>query len=397
MTEYDLRQALMRSLSAEMPAACRQAVLTEIHKKERCFMRNKFRFALVLTIVLMLLSSIALAVSLSRDYFEDVAHLQFESGYYEDWGLEEKREMVKILEEYGLITATEACSMTDEKSIDAFMIARYGVEGSDRIDTIGLYSILDKELGLIQTWSLEQRAWYSDMMMRTGLLKKGGDEGIFGVPQEEDVQPDEAVAIAKAAIIEAFALSENALDNHRIDLSFETDSTDWERVNLYYIINFWGDEYYWCNVTRDGRVMDSTMDKWSLSPAEQVERIREQEAREAAKPKGPIEQWSLADKAAWIGGNNALPGENDITESEAISIARRRLASIGYELPDYDVCVWYRLRDYDDDNSTTNDPFYAVYFIDDLDAPIKSFCVLIDADTGEILDTMTPDNTPSNG
>lgn len=397
MTEYDLRQALMRSLSAEMPAACRQAVLTEIHKKERCFVRNKFRFALVLTIVLMLLSSIALALSLSREYFEDVAQLQFQSGYYEDWGLAEKREMVKILEEYSLITATEARSMTDEKSIDAFMIARYGVEGSDRIDTIGLYSILEKELGLIETWSLEQRAWYSDMMMRTGLLRSGGEEGIFGVPEEKDVQPDEAVAIAKAAIIEAFALSENALDNHRIDLSFETDSTDWERVNLHYIINFWGDEYYWCNVTRDGRIMDSTMDKWSLSPAEQVERKREQEAREAAKPAVPLEQWSLVDKAKWIGGNNALPSENDITEAEAIDIARRRLASIGYELPDYDVCVWYKLRDYYDDNSTNNEPFYTVYFIDDLDAPIKSFCVLIDADTGEILDTMTPDNTPSNG
>jgi len=396
MTEQELRRAL-GSLSDELTAQSRRAVLMKIREKERPVVKNKFSVALIVAIVLTLLSTVALAVTLSREYFEDVAQLQFESGYYEDWGLEEKKAMVAILQEYGLISEQAAAEMDSEAAIDAYMIDRYGVEGSDRIDTIGLYSILETELGLIETWSLEQRTWYSDMMMRTGLLKKGGEEGIFGVPEEQDVQPDEAVAIAKAAIIEAFELPENALDDHRVDLSFETDSNDWARQNLYYIINFWGDEYYWCNVTRDGRIMDSTMDKFSLSPAEQVQRKREQEAREAARPEGPAEQWSLADKAKWLGGNNALPGENDITEAEAIAIAQRRLKDIGYDLPDYNVCVWYRLHDFYDDKEGPADPFYAVYFIDDPDAPLKTFCVLIDADTGAILQTYTPDNTPSNG
>jgi len=61
------------------------------------------------------------------------------------------------------------------------------------------------------------------------------------------------------------------------------------------------------------------------------------------------------------------------------------------------VCVWYKLRDFYDEESMDSNPFYAVYFIDDLDAPLNTFCVLIDADTGVILNTMTPDNTPSNG
>lgn len=386
MTEQELRAALARSLTDEMPADARMAVLNRIRERKEPIVKSKMSVALVLAIVLTLLSTVAIAYTLSRDYFEDVAVLQFESGYYEDWGLAEKQEMVAILEAYGLIGAEQANQMTDEASIDAYMIERYGVEGSDRIDTIGLYSILEYELGLIETWSLEQRAWYSDMMMRTGLLKKGGEEGIFGVPEEEDVQPDEAVAIAKSAIIEAFRLPENALDNHRVDLSFETDSNDWERQNLYYIINFWGDEYYWCNVTRDGRIMDSTMNKFSLSPAEQVQRKQEEEAQ----PAGPIDQWSLADKAKWLGGNNALPSENDITESEAVSIAQQRLKSIGYDMSGFNVCVWYHLDNYYVEKDGPADPSYTVYFKDSLDSPNQVFTVMIDADTGVVLNTFTP-------
>ena len=389
MTEQELRAALARSLSAEMPADTRMAVLHEIHKireRKNLIVKSKLSVAIILAIVLTLLSGVALAVTLSRAYFEDVAVLQFESGYYEDWGLKEKKAMVAILEEHGLISAEQADKMTDEASIDAYMIERYGVAGSDRMDTIGLYSILEKELGLIETWSLEQRAWYSDMMMQTGLLRKGSEEGIFGVPDESDIQPDEAVAIAKAAIIEAFGLSENALDNHRVDLSFETDSTDWERQNLYYLINFWGDEYYWCNVTRDGRIMDSTMDEFSLSPAEQLQRKQEEEAQ----PAGPIDQWSLADKAKWLGGNNAVPSENDITESEAVSIAQQRLKSIGYDMSGFNVCVWYHLDNYYVEKDGPADPFYTVYFKDSLDSPNQVFTVMIDADTGVVLNTFTP-------
>lgn len=389
MTEQELRAALARSLSAEMPADTRMAVLHEIHKireRKNLIVKSKLSVAIILAIVLTLLSGVALAVTLSRAYFEDVAVLQFESGYYEDWGLKEKKAMVAILEEHGLISAEQADKMTDEASIDAYMIERYGVEGSDRMDTIGLYSILEKELGLIETWSLEQRAWYSDMMMQTGLVRKGGEEGIFGVPDESDIQPDEAVAIAKAAIIEAFGLSENALDDHRVYLSFETDSTDWERQNLYYLINFWGDEYYWCNVTRDGRIMDSTMDEFSLSPAEQVQRKQEEEAQ----PAGPIDQWSLANKAKWLGGNNAVPSENDITESEAVSIAQQRLKSIGYDMSGFNVCVWYHLDNYYVEKDGPADPFYTVYFKDSLDSPNQVFTVMIDADTGVVLNTFTP-------
>lgn len=403
MTEQELRTALKRSLSDELPVETRRAVLMRIRERKEPVVKNKLSVALILVLVLTLLSTVALAVTLSRQYFEDVAKLQFESGWYEDWGLQEKLAMVDILQEYGLISEEQAKEMDDEESIDAFMIERYGVEGSDRIDTIGIYSILDKELGEIHTWSLEQKAWYTDMMIRVGLLTRNNDDDIFAMPEASDIQPDQAIALAKAAVIEGYGLQPNALDAHQIDVSFETHASDWERKDLHYNIHFWGEGlgYYSCSLTRDGRIMDSTMNKFVLSPAEQAEADRQYElevaAWKAAQPAGHYEQWSLADKAKWLGADNGIPSEGDISEAEAVAIAQKRLHDIGYDLSEHEISVWYKLYDYYAVDDSPQEPFYVVYFTNDLDAPTEVFSVIIDADSGEVLKTGTPDMSAQNG
>ena len=401
MTEQELRRALTRSLSDELPAQTRRAVLAKVRERERPVLKHKFSVGLIFAIVLMLLSTVALAITLSREYFEDVARLQFESGWYEDWGLKEKLAMVDILEEYGIISETQAKDMDDEESIDAFMIERYGVEGSDRIDTIGIYSILDKELGEIHTWSLEQKAWYTDMMIRVGLLTKDNDDFICALPEATDTQPEEAVAIAKTAIIEAYGLDADALDAHRVDIAFETYTSDWERENLHYNINFWGDglKYYSCSITRDGHVMDSMMDKYILSPAEQVEVERREAAINsivsANVPQGPESQWSLEDKARLLGADNGIPREGDITQEAAVTFALNRFRDLGYDLQDYDISVWYKLYDDYAEEPSAQDPVYVIYFTDDLNAPTKVFSMVIDADSGKIVVEYAP--APSNG
>ena len=375
MTEQELKRALTRGLSGELPADTRRAVLTKVREKERPMMKNKLSVALILVLVLTLLSTVALAVTLSRQYFEDVARLQFESGWYEEWGLEEKLAMVGILEEYGLISEEEAQTLDDEAAIDAYMVARYGVEGSDRIDTIGIYAILETELGKMQTWSLEQKAWYTDMMIRVGLLTRNSDDALCDLPGEDDMQPEAAIALAKSAILVAYGLPDGALDAHQIDIAFETHASDWERENLHYNIHFWGDglAYYSCSITRDGRIMDSTMDKYVLSPAE----LAEIDRRDAASAQAE----ALARPWAWEVADDGTPGAETIAREEATVIATRRLHDIGYDLPDHVVIVRY---------ASQPEPCYIVYFIDDVNAPTEVFSVTVAAASGEVLNTVTP-------
>lgn len=246
-----------------------QRVINVAHGKGEIVVKKKLSVGFVLLILVLMSSVVALAWTLSYQYFEDVAQIQFATGYYDDWGWEEKQKMVDIMLEHGLIT--EAAELSTEEAVDAYMIEHYGVNG--RSDVIGLWSILETELGPINTWSLEQKAWCTEMQIEIGLLTENNDDYICELPEKNDIEPDEAIAIAKAAIIEAYELEASALDAHQVDIAFETHASDWAREKLHYNINFWGDgvEYYTCSVTRDGRIMDSTMDETCLSPAEQVQ------------------------------------------------------------------------------------------------------------------------------
>lgn len=330
--------------------------------------KKKISVGLVLALALMLLSAVALAFTLSQQYFEDVAQLQFDSGYYDDWDWPEKQKMAEILQKHGLISKEEAGKMKTEAAVDDYMIERYGFEG--RSDVIGLWSILETELGPINTWTLEQKAWYTDMQIEIGLLTKNNDDFICAMPEKDDAQPDEVIAIAKTAIIEAYGLAADALDHHQVDIAFETHASDWEREKLHYNINFWGEglKYYSCSVTRDGRIMDSTMDEDYLSPAEQVQMEQQfanendleaiglfQQYANEHFPEGVynFEFWPLEDKKAvtdmlrpvilgnmaenpnyadytrifWATHFYGMPDEKAITQEKAIDLAKEQLTS----------------------------------------------------------------------
>jgi len=280
MTEQQLRDTLRRGLSEKMPEETRRAILTKVRERKDP-MRLKWNKGWAAALILVLLTATtALAWNLNREYFEDVATLQFESGYYDDWGLEEKRAMVGILAEYGLLTEQEASSLREEPAIDAWMIDRYGING--RSDTIGLWAILDKELGTIDTWSLEQKAWLTEVLIRVGLMTPEKDDDLHDLPQEGDMQPEQAIQTAREAVEAAWELQAGTLNDFRVDLNFCTIAADWERKYLHYEVYFIGEgeqrDYYTCVLTRDGRLVDSTMDLggWQyLSPAE------ERAAREA--------------------------------------------------------------------------------------------------------------------
>ena len=238
MTEQELRQALTRSLSVDMPAACRRNVLNRINKKERVIVKSKFKAALILTLILMLLSGIALAISLSREYFEEVARIEFESGEYIDWGHEEKLTMVDILNKHGLITETQANDMDTEEEIDNFILERYAFEsGPDSMSTINLTRIAWVEMGPYTDWDNETWVWYTDMMFEIGLWTAQDDVDIYVMPGEEAIPPQAAIAIAKEHLEEQ-GVAVSALDRAQVIWHYMTHASDISRKHLVYMITF---------------------------------------------------------------------------------------------------------------------------------------------------------------
>ena len=188
--------------------------------------KKKLSLGLIFALGMLLISAVALALGLSQQFFTDVAALQFESGYYDDWGLAEKQTMVRIMHENGIIDDTQAGMMTDEASIDEFMIERYGIEG--RSDVIGLVSIFSTELGPMTEWNQERWVWYCDLMVKTGLMRAGGDQYFHYMPGPEAISEAEAISRAAAYIEADFHLPSGSLDQTKAMWHYLTDAADME-------------------------------------------------------------------------------------------------------------------------------------------------------------------------
>lgn len=276
MTEHELRAALREGLSGgAFPQGRQEQVLRQLRGEEK--MKRKLSVGLVLLTALVLAAVTALAVTISQQYFADLAQMQFESGYYDDWGLKEKEAMVDIMAKYDMLDKDKAAALKagGEAAIDEYMIDRYGING--RSDVIGLYAILDKELGTIDTWDMERKAWYSQLLKDHGLL--GSDEEIYLMPGDEAVPPEEAIAVAKAAILEAEGLPADALDGYEVTWEYATYNDDKDGSMTHYFVNF-GQFDYRCCVSPQGKVLSSADNEIFASPAEQRKQREENAERE---------------------------------------------------------------------------------------------------------------------
>lgn len=339
-----------------------QRILNLAHREGETVVKKKLSVGLILLMIIVMSATAALAWTISRQYFEDVASLQSASGYYDQWCLEDKQTLVALMQKHGLINEEEASSLLTEGAIDAFMTERYGAD-----DALGLWAILETELGPIESWFLEDKAWYSEMQIASGLQTDISDEAVYALPDAADIQPDEAISLARAAIIDAYQLTADALDQHQIEICFQR-YPDEAFSDFHYDISFRGNsvaDFYACSLTRDGRIMDSSMGELYRSPAESVQdkqqfllendlevsQLFTQYAQEHITGDMYFPFWPLEDKVAvtnmlrpiilenmaempgyadqtnlyWVKHIYGLPDDKAISQEQAVALARKQL------------------------------------------------------------------------
>lgn len=236
MTEKDLTRALSSSVADVRLSYDAKARIREKTNGGHQ-LKHKWKAGLVLAIALLLATAVAGAWSLSREFFEKTAALQFESGYYDDWGLDEKRGFVDIMAEYELIddAAARELKAMPEDALDAWMAARYGVDG--RTDTIGLVSVVETELGVMDHWSNDTWTWFTALELRIGQLSSK-DPYICVAPGEEAVAPEVAIEAAQKAGALSSGMSEAAFKAAKTYWTYEVLPKDAEREGAKYIIDF---------------------------------------------------------------------------------------------------------------------------------------------------------------
>ena len=177
--------------------------------------KKKLTVGLVFALCLMLAAVGALAVTLWKNYYDKIAQNEGEIGYFDTWSGEKRAEFVLAMQAEGVVFDQERMSILTNKGTsdaDKAKIATDLILGKYpgmREDTITAISILEAEKGILPTWSMEDKAAYTQMLLKTKTL--GYDEEMYWLPGDMDIPQDKAVDIANEAIIKKYDESQENL------------------------------------------------------------------------------------------------------------------------------------------------------------------------------------------
>lgn len=358
----------------------------------------------VFLFAILLMSSVAFAASiLLNSLFEKAIDMETEKGSFYTWEIDEKIMLIDLLWESGWSFAESDVALLHDEQFPSKskedLVDQLINEGFGRVDAFSHIDIIEKVKGPMSTWSLEDKAWYSNYIRTKKTLIDSWQDVL---PDEGDLSRDTAIAIAKAAILEAHPITEEELDGRIINVNFFINDKHPEpRWLVSWLTDPYGSSEYVVLMTRSGEIIEDV--DLGIHTPEHMAQLMKQPPEDALPPEsvyptGRREQWSIVDKAMWLGTDNGIPSAHDISEEEAIKIAQQTVYDNGYDLDDYEICVWYKLYDYyNTSDDALQEPYYVVYFIDNFDAPMNSYAIFIDPQTGVVFRIVTPNDSGNNG
>lgn len=208
-----------------------QRVLNMAHETQGTggiVVKKKLSIGFILMMAVMLLGGIALAATLLwQDAGEKVAPMESENGYYDTWNTEAKIKLIKALYDLGELKdnpdAERVLNSTDmpdaEKNALCDKIMCAYVNGSP--DTVTLLSILEKLHGDMNTWSMEDKVWYNNLLNANNMLS--AEDTNYVLPETGEFTQGQAVDAAKSFLISKGA--EN-LDKAQIEATMYEESDD---------------------------------------------------------------------------------------------------------------------------------------------------------------------------
>ena len=347
-----------------------QRVLNAANEKGEMKVRKKISVGFVLVLVIMMMTAVtALAVGLTS-YFSGFAALENEYGEYEQWPGSAKVQLVELMLESGVLTAEDMPQWTDDLTEEVKIAAAEAVIeayfGNDNHSNT--YTIMIHELGQFEIWPLAEKAYYSSLLIQYG--KQDASWPVYLMPEVGDMQESEAIAEAKNVIVEKFGW-DISLDDWDATTSFFKDPIEPDS-EPYWSINLYPNGYdpfvypYRVELTRTGEVLSYS------APG--------------------VKSYLMNDSLEVLlnGASPAKPGPSDITEEQAISIAKSSLTELGNlpqpanEVLDYEAHFFYH-----EDFNLGHEPVWLVIASQN-DTPIQK--VLL-AYNGDFIDTCGVDES----
>ena len=395
VSEKELRRVVCHALSpVQFTEQERQGVIRKLKGEEK--MKKKTSIALILAAVLTLLTlSGALALAISHGYLEAVGQMQVESGYYDEWTLDEKLKMLALMEQYGVTLDADAAKIAKdtslskeqrEQALDAFMAEKYGIAG--RTDTISVWSIIEKEKGNPELFSVEEKAWYTAFQEKLGLLAED-EERRFYTPGPDELSQNQAEALARE-YLKTLPEWQDAADAAQVITCTlvrycDADHNTWEI--LFYRPDTDSDVTVAFPSGKETTLAQAYVAElylfedrpWSTVPEEREKSLAAQQAYLAMVEKhGPSARWSLEAQHEYMPDACLLPQEGDMSPADAIARGREIVLE---KFPDAQLDGLYAHLSLNENVDHVRQ--YGVSFLNEKDAIV--YYAFFRADNGETL------------
>lgn len=289
--------------------------------------RKRPAIVVMVAVLVLLLASVAIAISYWNPAVEHTLHEEVNKGSYEAWAVVEKLNFLDAIAEYGIaVEIPDISSLSDEEAdsvLTQYIQDRFGGHSSSLAQNIA-----DSEYGMFETWSLEDKAGYTQLLYQYGLLNPGVP--VYYVPEEGSLTKEQVKSIAYDAIRSKFTVDDKEFDGLTVYYSYYADAAattqktwqvDFRNGNrLRYSVKMSAEGV----VNQDAIIAMQTHEEIMIEiEAEQekvVDSLSLQQSMEAEQ--GPMYKWSLEDKAKVFPDAYGIPSTKEVQLDRAFAIAR---------------------------------------------------------------------------
>lgn len=198
-----------------------QRVMAEVKKPQK--VKRKISSGVAFILVSVFLAATALAVVAIREVAWWIAQTEQENGSWMYWPVEKKIEVIIGLMDQGYIADKEIVHGVQNEDYKPGELNRVldntiSEFTGKPVEEIGFLEIMQSAWGPFDTWTDEDKAWYSTLMEDVGINSEG--KTVYVLPDGK-ITKEQAVEIARLAIAEGFGVELEELEAYEVITNFQ--------------------------------------------------------------------------------------------------------------------------------------------------------------------------------
>ncbi|MBQ9195780.1 MAG: hypothetical protein IJ157_00950 [Clostridia bacterium] len=330
--------------------------------------------ALLAALLVLLLAAAAMAMT-NWSAIERIFRLEHSQGSLDNWTLEQKQSVADALAESGYdMSALPDLSVMNDKARDSALTQWLNAQFNGDV-TAAHYNLMTSLKGLLDGWSLTDKAWYSSLLLEGGEVQEG--DFVSVVPKRGQREGEIAVALADEKLREAYDGS--SLDTDTLIPYLFYGYLYPHAETLYWRVHYRnaeGENWFTVLVPDTEPESYTAQTVYRRPSPEELSAILEESSRKAQERHRQMEKmeaerglmitWTLSQQAEWDPGYYGVPGPGDITREQAHAIARQAYCeAMGVDPTEADALYVYSYFIIAPGADGYDEPFYSVALCED--------------------------------